>query len=119
MRVGVVGSRKRNKVEDKKKLFMKIKELEPTEIVSGGCKKGADAFAEEIAEFLNIPTKIFLPKLSYGQSYHKAVNAYYARNKEIAQYCDLLIAIVSKERKGGTENTIKHAEASGKEIILL
>jgi len=58
--IGIVGSRRRNSVEDYvklKKTFLEIYKPGDT-IVSGGCPKGADRMAEQLAEELNIPIKI-------------------------------------------------------------
>jgi predicted Rossmann fold nucleotide-binding protein DprA/Smf involved in DNA uptake len=108
MKVGVVGSRRRISENDAKLIYEKIIELNPSEIISGGCKKGADFFAEVIAEELNIPIKIFRPNMKKGMNYFQRVQEYFRRNKLIAQRSDKLIAAVAKDRTGGTENTIKH-----------
>ena len=113
MKLGIVGSRSRNTLNDKDLIRKKILKLKPKELVSGGCMKGADRFAEELHTELDIDIRIFFPNLPFkgsGKSpeYYEMVEAYYARNKEIADHSDMLIALVSKDRKGGTENTIKH-----------
>ena len=118
MKIGIVGSRSRNTENDKKLIQLCLLDLDLTELVSGGCKKGADKFAEDIAKEQKVPIKIFKPKKSDG-NYFDAVKEYYARNKLIAEYCDILIAVVSSNRKGGTENTIKYAEKLNKKIILI
>jgi predicted Rossmann fold nucleotide-binding protein DprA/Smf involved in DNA uptake len=110
MHLGIVGSRRRNTPADKSLIkekvldFLKSGELV---IVSGGCKLGADRFAEEIADELNLPIIIFYPKLIGGQNRMEYAKAAYARNKLIAQKADVLIACVAADRKGGTENTIE------------
>jgi hypothetical protein len=83
-------------------------------MVSGGCPKGADRFAECIWDNENIPLRIHYPNKSQLDRQLLAVNpraAYavinYARNKLIARDSDMLIACVATDRKGGTENTIK------------
>ena len=45
--------------------------------------------------------------------------AYYARNKKIAEECDVLVAFVDSSRKGGTENTIKYASDFGKKVLIM
>ena len=70
-------------------------------IVSGGCPKGGDRFAEKIAKDMGIPIIIFYPnwkKLGRG--------AGLARNSDIARHAAVLIACVAYDRKGGTEDTI-------------
>lgn len=81
--------------------------MHPSLIISGGCSQGADKFAEELAKELLIPTKIFYPKkVQPGSPRWAYTKVNYARNKLIAQASDRLIALVSLDRKGGTENTI-------------
>lgn len=71
-------------------------------IVSGGCPRGGDRFAEVIAKKWNVPIKIYPADWAkFGKS------AGYKRNIFIARDADVLIACVSKERIGGTEHTIK------------
>lgn len=81
--------------------------LQPSLIISGGCSQGADRFAEELAKELSIPIKIFYPeKVQPGSPRWAYTKVNYARNKLIAQASDRLVALVSLDRKGGTENTI-------------
>lgn len=110
MKLGIVGSRRRNSLQDKAILKERIVELSPEMLISGGCQKGADFFAEEIAKELGIPIIIYYPKLLKGGDYppHKVRNEMYARNIQIALASDHLIALVAEDRKGGTENTIGH-----------
>jgi hypothetical protein len=70
------------------------------------------------AENCGLSTKVFYPDLSNCKQSFEFTRAYYARNLKIAEYCDILVAFVSDDRKGGTENTIKHAKKLKKEIII-
>lgn len=107
MKLGIVGSRRRNSQEDKAIIKARILALRPTLIISGGCPQGADRFAEELAKELGIPTKIFHPQIpKSGAPRWVYAKAYFARNELIAKLSDRLIALVSTDRKGGTENTI-------------
>lgn len=110
MILGIVGSRKRYKSEDYESLLNRVVALNPTMIVSGGCWIGADAWAQEIAEDHGIPITIYHPALKrwIKYKYWEVTKANYARNELIAKNCTHLIALVSPDRKGGTENTIKH-----------
>ena len=107
LNLGIVGSRKRNSEKDFKLIYKKIIELNPNKIISGGCKIGADYFAEKISNILNISMVIFEPDFDL-YPYEKFKNkAYFMRNMKIAEYSNILIAVVSSDRIGGTENTIK------------
>lgn len=50
---------------------------------------------------------------NYGKS------AGFIRNGNIADKSDILIAIVAKDRKGGTEDTIRKAKKIGKKVIII
>jgi hypothetical protein len=103
MKIGIVGSRRRNTKEDYIKVLEKFTErfIEGDSIVSGGCPKGGDRFAEVIAKEYNIPIKIYSADWKLGK------HAGFLRNTDIAKKSDILIACVSEDRKGGTEDTIK------------
>lgn len=116
--IGIVGSRRRTQLKDYIIIRDIILKLKPTELLSGGCRSGADSFAEQLAKELNIPIKIFRPVIEDGMKYFQMCNAYFHRNEKIAKYCDVLLALPSPERKGGTENTIKYAKKYNKEVIL-
>jgi hypothetical protein len=115
-RIGIVGSRRKNSEEDFKKCekaFLSVYE-DGDEIVSGGCYKGGDRFAEIIAKKRQIPIKIYYAawdKLGKG--------AGFARNTDIARDSDILIAVVADDRTGGTEDTISKAEKMEKKIIIV
>ena len=122
IKLGIVGSRRRDGPKDKAILRDRILALDPSSIISGGCAKGADKFAEELAEELSIPIKIFYPdKVPFGSPRWAYTRANYARNELIAKDSDHLIALVASDRKGGTENTIgyfiKYKGEEGLEIL--
>jgi len=125
--IGIVGSRRRDEAIDLELLIKAFFEIyvPGDKIISGGCKQGGDKFAEWIAAKLNLTEEnggliIHRPKeLPKGSQYLDYVNANYARNTLIAEDCDVLLALVARDRKGGTENTIKTATKLGREIILL
>ena len=128
LKIGIVGSRRRNTLEDKKLLgfFLQTiaQENKDKEItfVSGGCKKGADNFAVSLAKYFSVklvehlPDKSLLPENPQRWDFTK-IN--HARNTLIAQDCDFLVALPSADRTGGTEDTIKKAESLGKQVFLL
>ena len=117
MNIGIIGSRRRNTPQDKSQVELALLDLFIEQannvftIVSGGCPKGGDRFAEELAALYKIPAIIHYPDKSLlppnPQRWHFAeIN--YARNSLIARDSDILIALVADDRKGGTEDTIKH-----------
>lgn len=114
--IAIVGSRRRATEKDFELLHKKFFEVyrDDYEIVSGGCPKGGDRFAELLAKEYQIPIKIYYANWrKYGKS------AGLKRNTNIAEDADVVIAIVAEDRTGGTEDTIKKATKLGKEIILL
>jgi hypothetical protein len=119
-RIGIVGTRRRNKREDRllvQKKFFELYEFGDW-IVSGGCPKGGDKFAEIIAAENGIPILIFYPN-------YKQYGRYMApkeRNTLIADFSDILIACVSEDRRGGTEDTIEkfiNVFGKGKGLLYL
>lgn len=105
MKIGIVGSRSRDKTEDYAKVLNKFDELrtdEPTTIISGGCPIGADEFAETISMRYGLP--IIIHHADWNKHGNKAG---FIRNTLIAFDSDILIACVSKCRTGGTEDTIR------------
>lgn len=120
VKVGVVGSRRRNQRSDfyivRSEMIQCIEKYTKDNIVfvSGGCPKGADNFAEQVAEQFKIPMIIHKPdknKLDKDLVKRNAKVAYaiinFDRNTLIAEDSDILIACVAHNRKGGTEDTIK------------
>lgn len=104
MNIGIIGTRRRDTSEAYKKVHDAFFEFykEGDWIVSGGCPKGGDRFAEKIAKDYGIPILIFYPNWK-----NLGRGAGLARNSDIARHADVLIACVAHDRKGGTEDTIK------------
>ena len=121
--IGIVGTRRRIMMVDRKAVWLAFIKLQKklkkkgfeVIIVSGGCHAGADSFAEEIAEKLKVKIiihkirrdKMKLDKNGKPKKFEFTKQAY-ARNKLIALNSHYLIACVSRDRTGGTENTIEH-----------
>lgn len=132
MKVGIVGSRKytnKNKIKD---FIYELKEAfgDKVEIVSGGCKFGADKYAKKFAlefdmKYVEFPAvhesynmHCILPRYKYGKPY--AVWHFFERNKEIAKYSDKIVAFIPEGIKSnGTMNTIEHARKMEKKVIIL
>jgi hypothetical protein len=126
VKLGVVGSRRRNTPADKelirKILLHRIAKGDSLHLVSGGCPKGADRFAEELAEELKLSISVHLPdesSLPSNPQYFDYVQMYFARNTLIAQECNILLALPADDRRGGTEDTIRKAQDLGKPVILV
>lgn len=128
--VGVVGSRKRISVDDVDILFDAVDNVIETakkrnvrvRFVSGGCKTGADAMIKSFAEDLGWDFYEHLPdesQLPENPSKNDWTEIFYARNIKIVNDSDFLIAMASKDRKGGTEHTIKQAKKKGITVIIV
>jgi predicted Rossmann fold nucleotide-binding protein DprA/Smf involved in DNA uptake len=126
MKIGIVGSRRRATLKDRQivtdiiyKAVFKFGKDE-IEIVSGGCRSGADSFAKETATIYKLKYKEFPiqedpPPKHKGEFTERA----YARNRQIAEYSDVVFALIHDDRTGGTENTIKHCQELGTKIFLV
>ena len=123
MKLGIVGTRRRNTDKDYKiveKAYLKIcKTFNIHHIISGGCQKGGDRFAEIIARKFGLPITIYHADWKrYGRS------AGFERNTYIAEDSTILLACVAKDRTGGTEDTIakfklNHTKQYVKEKLIL
>ena len=125
MRVAIVGSRRRAADADRALVFEVVRRLVDMfgetnlHIVSGGCKTGADQFAKEAAEFFSLPFTEHLPYKIEPKTYWEAVTMLQARNEVVILDCDIVFALIAADRKGGTENALKHAEKHGKPSYLV
>lgn len=126
LKLGVVGSRRRSSIKDKKilKEFIRLakEKFQDLILISGGCKQGADKFAEEIALEFNLPIKIYYPdisKLPKNPKRYDFTKINYERNTLIANECEVLIALVADNRLGGTEHVILEVSKLNKKVITL
>jgi hypothetical protein len=106
MIIGIIGSRRRNSQSDKiliEQVLLKImQDDKDITVCSGGCPKGGDLFAEQLA------VKYRLPMILHRADWNgKGRTAGFIRNTLIAESSDILIACASTDRTGGTEDTIK------------
>jgi hypothetical protein len=104
MKIGIVGSRRRNTEKDYQKVLLEFNKhyTKGDIIISGGCWKGADKFAERIAKEYNIPIEIYYAD---WKKYGKVAG--FLRNTIVVEKANTLIACVAEDRQGGTEDTIK------------
>ena len=132
IKIGIVGSRKYTDKKKIKDLIFEIKEKhgDEVEIVSGGQKEGADGLAKKFAlEFDMIYVEF--PPVHYNHNIHCKLSAkhynkpyyvtnYFKRNKQIAEYSDIIVAFIQKGVKSrGTMNTIHYAEKLKKLIKIV
>lgn len=91
-------------------------------VVSGGCPRGADSFAEEAARSLGLDMVIHPvvkpgdPPIAHRGDFAKRA---FARNELIARDSDIVFALVHQDRSGGTENTVGHALRLRKKLFLV
>jgi len=111
MKVAIVGSRTPNKTfAEFASLVEACVKTDKIEVVSGGAK-GIDAFAEHLAELKGWPITIFRPDYS---RYEGRV-APLVRNRQIAEYCDVMLAFPSAESRG-THHVVNLARKLGKSV---
>ena len=114
--IGIIGTRRRDTAEAFSKIIAQFFEIyEPGDwVVSGGCQKGGDRFAEKLAREHGIPMLIFHANWKKFKG-----GAGFLRNTDIAKCADVIIACVSKDRTGGTEDTLKKFQDMKKTEIYL
>jgi predicted Rossmann fold nucleotide-binding protein DprA/Smf involved in DNA uptake len=123
-KVAIVGSRRRSTLRDRQIVIdlveLLVKAHGDVTIVSGGCPKGADAFAEEAAKIFGLPMIIHpVPRDPPIRSRGEFAARAFARNEIVANDCDIMYAFVAPDRKGGTENTVEHGIRLGKKVFLV
>lgn len=128
--LGIVGSRRRCSLYDRQLVFKiivgfiemdVIGELDrKIVVVSGGCRTGADSYAEEAARANGLNTLIHPvqkdPPIRNKKDFRDRA---FARNRLVARDSDLLFALVSEDRTGGTEDTIEHMKQFGKPVWIV
>ena len=132
IKIGIVGSRGYTNKQKVKDLVFEIKEKygDEVEIVSGGQKDGAAGLAKKYALEFNVKYVEFppvhyswnmhckVPATEYNKPYY--VSNYFKRNKQIAEYSDIIIAFIPDGVESrGTMNTVEHAKKEKKLIKIL
>jgi predicted Rossmann fold nucleotide-binding protein DprA/Smf involved in DNA uptake len=120
MKIGIVGSRRRTDYDSVIKLVSGLPK--DTVVVSGGCD-GPDKWAEKAAKDRGLQVIVFLPQwpkpFNPDLTREEVVKVFYDRNRKIAEISEKVYAFVSPDRRGGTENTIKHCEELGVPVEIL
>ena len=132
MRVAIVGSRKYTNKRRIQEFIFKLKQKygEELEIVSGGQKEGADGYAKKYALEFDVKYSEFPPvhytynqhcvleSFKYGRPY--AAWHYHDRNKEIAEYSDVMAAFIPKNTiSKGTESALNQAIKKEKKYCII
>ena len=132
IKIGIVGSRGYTNKKKIKDLVFEIKEKygNEVEIVSGGQKDGADGLAKKYALEFNVKYVEFppshyswnmhckLPATQYNKPYY--VSNYFKRNKQIAEYSDIVIAFIPDGVESrGTMSTVEYAKKEKKLVKIL
>jgi predicted Rossmann fold nucleotide-binding protein DprA/Smf involved in DNA uptake len=132
MRVIIAGDRECTDVSLVEKAIAQAK-FDITEVVSGGAR-GIDAMGELWARYNNIPTKVFeadwnditapnaivKTRINPWNKKHEQYNAGagFARNEQMAEYAEALIAIEPHGPTSGTQDMIKRAKAHNLPVYI-
>lgn len=115
MKIGIVGSREFPQLELVKMLVGEFPK--GVTVVSGGAA-GVDRTAADAARAAGLEVLEFLPDLNGCKARHEFTARYYARNQQIIEASDLLIAFTEKD-SGGTWDTIKRARLAKKPVKVM
>ncbi len=129
MIIGITGSRKTGDLDSR--LRQLLLDYAPHELHHGDCI-GADAYAHGVAQELGITVVVHPPSNPTYRAFCQA-NAVYppvtvlperdylARNHDIVDACDLLIALPSgpERLRSGTWATVRYARRVGKPVLVL
>ena len=132
MRVAIVGSRRYTNKRRIQEFIFKLKQKhgEELEIVSGGQKEGADGYAKKYALEFDVKYSEF-PPVHYTYNQHCVLESfkysrpdaawhYHDRNKEIAEYTDVMAAFIPKNTTSkGTESALKQAIKKEKKYCII
>lgn len=127
LKIGIVGSRRRCNLSDRKIVFDIVEKCvwlqscvgKKVQLVSGGCLKGADRFAEEAAAHFGVAIEIFPVDTSVTKNRGDFTQEAYRRNFLIANESDYLFCLVSPDRTGGTESTVGYGYDLQKKVFLV
>lgn len=90
---------------------------EDAEVITGGAK-GVDDMANTCAMFRGLKRKVVKPDLQNVTDYYDRCGRYYARNRQMVDEADIVIAYQTKGQKGGTQYTMNYAKAMKKPLYI-
>jgi hypothetical protein len=119
MKVAIVGSRTFNDYEKFKEEISKI-DIDVFPVILTGDAKGADKLARIFANKRGDDLIVFKPVNRYIENAYGLLgnNCYFARNKQIVDNCDFLIAFWDG-KSGGTKMTINYAKQQNKQYKII
>ena len=131
MKIAIIGSRTyTNKTQIKNFMFRLKMEHRGMEIVSGGCKDGADKYAKRFALEFGLDYSEFPPQhqthnqhcvmeaYNYGKPYN--VGYYHKRNKDLVKYSDKVVAFCKEgEITNGTRSALEYCKKINKKFVIL
>jgi predicted Rossmann fold nucleotide-binding protein DprA/Smf involved in DNA uptake len=109
MRVGIVGSRN---YPSEPTVRSYVRSLPAGTVVVSGGARGVDSWAEDEARRCGLETRVFRP-LQTAIDFGGFAYAAHRRNKQIAEFCDRLVAF-SLNCSRGTGSTIRYARELGR-----
>ena len=115
MKIGIVGSRD---FPEQQTVIDYIKTLTPDDTIMSGGAKGVDTWAIHAAQAQGLQTQEILPDLSQCVASYDYTKAYYARNQQIVDQVDMIVAFTQKDT-GGTWDTIRRARKAGKDVQVI
>ena len=86
-------------------------------ILHGGAP-GIDTEVNTVCLASGLAVETVRPDRAGISSRFAAVKAYHARNLQLVERADIVLAFPAPDRKGGTENTIEHAVRLGKPCFI-
>lgn len=128
-KIGFTGTRKGLTDKQEAEVIRLLSALSPTEFHHGDCL-GADAQAHDIAKTLGIRTIIHPPQNPVYRTYCVPSDPsdvwppreYLARNRDIVDQSDLLVACpgeATEQLRSGTWATVRYAKKLGKRVVLV
>jgi hypothetical protein len=113
-RIAIIGSRKYPRLD---LVIGFVNTLPPDTIVVSGGAVGVDQTAAAAAEAHGLDVDERLPNIPKGSPRHVAVKLLMARNTQIIERCDEVVAFWD-EASNGTRDSLRKAMAAGKPITV-